>query len=292
MTKPSIPYISLILAIILSTVTSSYAQSAGYRLHCDGDTAVINRIIRDLQNIGSSERERTLAAAEALAGADYYSTAKNDEAASPIYVSVHSMDEMELVENALALAKASKRANPSWRNFISELENIRYRRGENNGFTSRLRYSSDWIADNTYRGNLKEYTHSLPSPVSTSRTLDKITRSKDEYPALADSVTYEKMKMLEMGYCMHKITYMKRESMGKKNVVELLKDGDIIIIIPRDTEADLFDAGVIKFVDGTPHLIHSSARTGKVELMPITLNEYMRLNAKSVTGYRILRIEN
>lgn len=292
MIKPHIPSVILLLAMMISAVTSSYAQSAGYRFHCEGDTAAINKIIRELQTIGPSERARTLAAAEVLVGADYSSTAKEDKTESPIYISVHSMDEMELVENALALAKASKRTNASWTDFVCELENIRYRRGENNGFTSRLRYSSDWIADNTYRGNLKEYTHSLPSPASTSRTLDKITRSKEEYPALADSVTFEKMKMLEMGYCMHKITYMKRESMGKKNVVELLKEGDIIIIIPRDTETDLLDAGVLKFVDGTPHLIHSSARTGKVELMPITLNEYMRLNAKSMTGYRILRVEN
>ena len=123
-------------------------------------------------------------------------------------------------------------------------------------------------------------TYDLPGNVFTSRTLDHITRNRENYPALADSATFERVQLLEMGYRVHKIPYMKRESIGKKGVIELLKDNDILIIIDKSKDNDFLDAGFIRLVEGRPYLLHASEVSGKVGLDPEPLSDMMKLRAK------------
>ncbi len=252
----------------------------------------ISALLAVARNQGGTVAQRAGAVADALSGADFKATADKDPAAGPMSVNLNAMDGIELIEYCAAAAKASLVPGAQMRDFLKELQGLRYRRGENTGFTSRLRYVCDWIADNAYRNNVREMTYDLLGNVFTSRTLDHITRNRENYPALADSATFERMQLLEMGYRVHKIPYMKRESIGKKGVIELLKDNDILIIIDKSKDNDFLDAGFIRLVEGRPYLLHASESSGKVGMDPEPLSDMMKLRAKEIAGYRVLRLKD
>lgn len=293
MTAIRTKFYDILAAIIFLTnsmVVSAQEKSVDLK-GSDGEAAVAG-LIAVARNQGGTLAQRAGAVADALAGMRFASTSFSDPSSGPMTVDLEAMDGMELIEYCMAASKASLVPGAQPRDFIKELQGVRYRRGENDGFTSRLRYVCDWIADNAYRNNIREITYDLPGNVFTSRTLDNITRNRDKYPALSDSATFERMQLLEMGYRVHKIPYMKRESIGKKGVVELLKDNDILIMIDKSRDNDFLDAGFIRIMDGKPYLFHASATSGTVGLDKEPLSDVMKLRAKEITGYRVLRIKD
>ncbi len=251
----------------------------------------IDSLLEAARSGGSTPAQRIGAAADFMIGSSYESTAHLDPPQGNMRVDLNSMDEMEFIEYALAAAIASFEPAPRPSDFEKALADFRYRRGENTGFTSRLRYTSDWIAANCYRNALQEITFDLPGNISTARTLDHITRNKDRYPALADSMTLDRMQMLEMGFRVHKIPYMKSQAIGKKAVVDMLRDNDIIIILDRSSDSDFLDAGFIRFIEGVPHLLHASRTAGKVTIESESLQDVFKLKAKQTGGFRILRVK-
>ena len=288
-------FIKVLLASALMIVAAGLkasAQTDNVEFRGNECRAEVARLIKAAGDRGGSAAERAGAAADLLAGKAYAEMSVADPAYGPLEICLDSMNALGLVEYSIAASRASFEPLASEQDFVRELLKTRYRRGENNGFTSRLRYASDWIADNAYRNSLREVTFDLPGNVSTSRTLDGITRHRELYPALADSATFERMQMLEMGYRVHKIPYMKRESIGKKNVLELLRDNDIIVILDRSSDSDLLDAGFLRIVDGKPYLLHASQRDGRVVVDAEPLGDMMKLRAKEIAGYRVLRIKD
>ena len=286
------PIIKSLLLIVSAITATVYAHEPIVKFVSPSTPIQIDKIMSAASAQGGKTAARAGAVASALTDTPFASTADSDTPDAPLRISLDSIDALDLVEYAIAAAKASMMPGQQINDFTKSLTEVRYRRGENNGFTSRLRYISDWIADNSYRNNIREITSDLPGNVFTSRTLDHITRNRDKYPALADSATFEKMQMLEMGYRVHKIPYMKRESIGKKQVIELLEDNDIIILFGNEKDSDMTDIGFIRIENGKPLFIHASRKDGKVLTEPESLPEYMKLMAKQVAGYRILRIKD
>lgn len=72
-------------------------------------------------------------------------------------------------------------------------------------------------------------------------------------------------------------------------VKELLKEGDIIIMSPMDTDFDIYDIGIVTFVDSEPTLIHISKETNEVVVDPYPLQRLFKINNQFFYGYRWLR---
>jgi hypothetical protein len=189
---------------------------------------------------------------------------------------------------ALALTSGSSRA--TWRTFVSQLEEIGYSHGENTGFASALIYPSVWIADNIYRGNVKEITEDLSGSKHCVKTLDYITSHRDLYPALSDSITYEKMKRVEEGYRSHRVPYMAKESIAAKIVKDNIRNGDIIVILTKDIGLDSKEIGIVKLVNGNPYMIYASSVSGKVEMTSVPVAECFKHEWRQAQGYRIIRV--
>lgn len=257
-----------------------------------GSAAKIEKMLKAAADAGGRARARMVAASSVLEGSVFARTSQLDADLQPMRVNLDTLDNLELIEYSLAAARASMQPQAGVRDFLDELMNVRYRRGDNNGFPARLRYMSDWIADNSYRGNVRELTFDLPGNTSTARTLDHITRHRDEYPALADSTVFERMQSLEMGYRLHKFPYMKKESASKKQVTELLADGDILVVVPRSSDIDSSDMGIGRLVDGKLFLFHGDEESGRIGLDPVPFAEWLRLRAKQLSGYRVLRAKD
>lgn len=259
------------------------------RIHCENDTAFVNRLLVQLQEGNPSLQERVVKGAESFLGVPYVpSTLEGEE--EKLTIRTDGVDCTTFVDNVIALAKASEKSRPTWRHYAEILENLRYRKGEMKGYPSRLHYVSDWIAENIYRGNVKELTEDFQGSTFQRMTLDYMTRHPEKYPALNDASVLEEIKMVEMGYRAHKVPYLKKETITRKDVTEELQDGDIIIIVPRETGLDASHMGFVKKKDGVVNLLHASSKEGKVTVSEESLQHYFKHQGRTSLGYRILRV--
>lgn len=257
------------------------------RYHCAADSLRVMEVIEKAAE-GKDYGEKIVAAAKALQGVPRGKAADNDTVGT-IVIRLDSLNQREFIYMALAAAKTAELTVPSLREFEKNLENISRRKGVDEGFPSQFFYGSDWIVDNVYRGNLKEMTEYLEGGSSRTKTLDYVSRHPDEFPALKNPDTLDKVKVVEFGYRSHRIPHLKKQSIGNKIIKELLQNGDIIILNPPETDFDIYDIGIVSMEKGEPYLIHISRDTNDVRLDPNPLTRLFKIEGQFFYGYRWLR---
>lgn len=277
--------VTLIGIMLLSVSGSGYVAA-----QTEQDQKIIENILKEKRDPKERRGDRMARIAMNLNGTGTVTMKEANAMAGRPEIIVEGSDGKEFVENVIALVLASEKTDPDMSLFEKELDGIRYRRGENNGYGSRLIYGADWIGDNCYRGKIKELTRDLPDNTFLVKTLDYVSNHRDEFAGLRDSLAFERVKTIEMGYRAHKIPYMKVQSAGKKDVIEMMQNGDIILIVGKTDGWDFYDIGLLIKENGIPHLLHASESEGKILLEPEPLADYLKRNTKAIRGYRLLRI--
>ena len=206
-----------------------------------------------------------------------------------ITINIDELDCTTFVEVAMAMAYTIGEGRTSWRDFIYNLERMRYRNGKANGYSSRLHYISDWIVDNTHRGNFYEATNRFPFFNYQIKSIRFMSINRDKYVALADSVAYDEIKNIEIGYRNHRFPYIKKRNLSKKETKKAFKAGDIVALTTRIDHLDVSHLGIITFVDGEPHLMHASLKAMKVIIDSLPLDDYLS-KSRSLTGLRVIRL--
>lgn len=206
-------------------------------------------------------------------------------------VRLDSLDCTTFVETAMALAFTNGERRSSWRDFVYNLQRLRYRNGEVDGYPSRLHYICDWAVDNTHRGNIKDATTTFPKVNYVLRTIDFMSAHRDRYPALADSTNYERIRMIENGYRRHRFPYIKSGDLANKAVKTAFHNGDIVALVSTLRDLDVTHMGiVVKESPGAePYLLHASSADGVVEVSAQPLAEFMRRNRQWL-GVRVFRL--
>lgn len=276
-------YILPALAIALSCQTVS-----AVRIHNASDTVMVNSMITKFSEPGGKVSAKVGPVAEAFSGIAYAETTKNDSVGS-VVINLSEFDDIDFLNSVLAMAKTLTGPNPRWREYAANLENVGYRRGVDKGFVTKMIYGGDWIVDNVFRGNVKELTEYDNNPSYKTKSLEYITRHREEYKALSDSATYADMKMVEMGFRTHKIPHLKKEWASKEPILADMRDGDIIFFLTNDPEYDIYLIGIVKMREDGPHLIHVSKEEGKVIEDPQILPRHIKKETKRIYGWRWLR---
>lgn len=274
-----------IFLIVLSLVPF-IGGFAEVRYHCESDRRKAEDLITSAR--GDSYGKRIVSAARALSGTPAAKPADNDSLGT-IVIRLDSLSQREFINMAIAAAKASYSPNADAKDFEKALENISRRKGQDTGFPSQFFYGSDWIQDNISRGNLKEMTDYVDGGSFKTKSFDYVSRHREEYPAMADSAVYDKIRAIEMGFRSHRIPHQKKQSIGNNNIRELLKDGDIIIMLSPDDDFDIYDIGFVVVEGAQPHLIHLSRQTGKVVEDEYDLKRLFKIEGQFFYGYRWLR---
>ena len=259
------------------------------KFHCEADTARVMQVIREFYEPGGDPSVKAGAIAESFVGTEYLPVTQLDSTGK-CEIRVDAFDDVSFINNVVALARMSTTPGHVRINeFGNELENVSCRRGEENGFPSRMIYASDWIVDNKSRNIVKELTEVYSDQFKT-KSLDWVTRHRDLYAALKDSAAYEGQRMVEMGFRTHKVPHMRRESTGWKNIAPELRDGDIIILLTGDPDTDALERGILRRREDGFHFIHPSEKERKVVEEKETIDRYIKRNAKRTYGYRWLRL--
>ncbi|MDE6491130.1 MAG: DUF1460 domain-containing protein [Muribaculaceae bacterium] len=252
------------------------------------DTTTITRLLQDAAVAGQQPGSRVAGIGREFIGTAYRSGTLEGES-EMLQVNLDEMDCTTYVETVMALAYTIGENRHSWRDFLYNLERLRYRGGEMSDYASRLHYISDWVVDNVRRGNFIEVTSQIPSSDYTDKTIDFMSSHRDKYPALADSLQFVKIKNTESGYRNHRFPYIKKERLANKAVMAALKDGDVVALTSKIAGLDVSHMGIIVKENGIPYLMHASSAAGSVVIDRLPLAEYMRRN-KNLSGIRVFRL--
>ena len=282
----------LLLLYIISSTNIHAISLDNVNFHNEAsDTLKITQILNDAHKADlKSGNERISFIARHFLGLPYVAhTLEGDT--EMLSVNVDQLECTTFVETVIAMAYTVGEGRTSWRDYIHNLEKIRYRDGKLNGYSSRLHYISDWITDNQYRGNLMEVTADFPGAIHKVKTIDFMTSHRNNYKALSDSIEFEKMKNVEIGYHNHRFPYIKTSTIRNKSVRKHLKEGDIIALTTNVNGLDVSHMGLITMIDGVPHLMHASMKVMQVIIDPLPLHKYLS-SSKSLTGIRVIRLKN
>lgn len=223
-----------------------------------------------------------------LVGTPYVAhTLEGDE--ELLRVNMEELDCTTFVETVVALALTRREGRDSWRDFLSNLERVRYRGGEMNGYPSRLHYICNWIVDNSYRGNLVEVTGRFDGVRQCVKSIDFMSRNRGRYAQLADSATFEAIRAVESGFRNHKYPYLPTGALGGKAAKNTFRNGDIVALTSKLPNLDVTHMGIIVIKDGEPYLLHASSSLKKVTVTEVPLSVFMERN-RNLTGVRVMRI--
>lgn len=254
------------------------------------DTTRINEILIDAAShkFGNSSERNAYIALKFLDTPYVASTL--DQTPEMLTVNLDELDCTTFVDVVLALSYTVGEGRTSWRDFVYNLERLRYRGGELNGYASRLHYVSDWFVDNIHRGNVEDATRLFPRTNYVVRSIDYMSSNRDKYPALADSAEFQRIKNVEIGYRNHRFPYIKNVDLALKETKAMFRNGDAVALVSTIKNLDVAHMGFVVAKDGELYLLHASSSDGKVELSKRPLADFMK-RSRSFAGLRVARLK-
>ena len=261
------------------------------RFHCSEDTIKIDALLAEGINSGLSDaNELVCFYAHKLEGTPYVAhTLEGDT--EMLTINIDQLDCTTFVETLYALAKTTMNGRYSWRDYANHLEDLRYRHGDMGDYSTRLHYMSDWIIDNSSRGNIEDITDEISCVRYKVKTIDYMSTHRDSYPSLKDDAIFEKVKNVEVGYRRHRFPYIKKESLNSDAVKKVVKRGDFVGLVTRMEGLDLSHLGIVeKDERGNLVLLDASSIGEKVMLEKVDMKT-MLMKRKSNEGVRFFRIK-
>lgn len=282
-------FITLIIAYICFSAVSFAVSPMNMRFHCENDTIKLNKLLQEgLQSNIESPNDIMVFYANKLLGTPYVAHTLEGEK-EMLTINIDELDCTTFVETLYALTRTTLSRRATWRDYANNLESIRYRNGVMSDYASRLHYISDWIVNNSARGNLKDVTPNFKSCKYLVKTIDFMSKHRSAYPALADSAQFEKIRSNEVGYRSHRIPYIRKESLNSKETKATFKSGDIIGMITKIEGLDVSHLGIVIKENNELYFINASMSGKKVQLEKQTFADYLR-DIRSCMGVRVFRV--
>lgn len=166
------------------------------------------------------------------------------------------------VESSLAVARCGWLGEPDVACFRREVARMRYRHGAVRGYSSRLHYFEDWLADNAGRGTLVLTTAQLGGK-KLQRATAYMTDHRLSYPALQDGNELQKIVATERRLSRRPVAVVLRHDVAAAE--RSLQDGDIVAIVTRRPDILVHHAGLVeRDTHNNIHLLHASSAHRKV----------------------------
>lgn len=258
---------------------------------CDADSLKIDSLLRrSTETAFLTGNGRIMYFAKSFIGTPYKGGTLDGGQNENLIVRTDSMDCTTYVETVLALYLSSvSKECTGYKEFKDALKLIRYRNGDIDGYVSRLHYFSDWVADNSRKGVLREVT--CENYHETRRlSLNYMTTHSDLYKQLRrDTSLISGMKYVEKRWTDYEMPYIPKECL-KSDVLKFdIKDGDIIALTTNIKGLDVLHLGFAIWIDGELHLLNASSLHGKVLIDSLSLYDYLKDRRKH-TGIRVIRV--
>lgn len=223
-------------------------------------------------------------------GTPYVAHTLEGEPTEDLIINCDEVDCLTFVEYVLAYVLSPTEDNQvAEGDFADCLQKIRYRDGKIDGYTSRLHYATDWIANGIRHGFLEDVT-ARNTPYVQTVTLSYMTDHPGEYRQLAASAEeVAKMKAIEKSLSGQEVHYLPQENLPNEGLY-WIKNGDLIAITTNIPGLDIAHWGIAFYADGKLSLLHASSTRKKVVVSQVSLAQMLKNNEKW-TGIRVLRVK-
>ena len=204
-----------------------------------------------------------------------------------LFLSLTRFDCVTLVESCLAVARvANNPGTPSWERFGHEIERMRYRGGEREGYASRLHYFSEWIYDGEKRGLVHDLGRELGG-VNDTRPLRFMTEHRSSYPALVDENVFRAIGEMERGLDNNPRYVVAAERIPQ--IQDHIETGDVLAFATAIPGIDVSHAAfAYRDAAGVLRVLHAPLSGGAVEVTRATLPEYVSA-IRQATGILVAR---
>lgn len=202
-------------------------------------------------------------------------------------VNMAGTDCILFVEMCVALALTAKDDEPTFDKYLDNLAALRYRDGIVDGYTSRLHYTSEWIAQGERRGVFKEVTRECGgSPLA--QKFNFMSTHPASYKQLKDSpADVAKMRRIEQSLEAHDYCYIPKADLPR--CIKDIRSGDIIAFCSTVAGLDIAHIGIALWDGDDLTFIHASTSEKKVIINPKPLTAYIS-GVKSQSGLRVIRL--
>lgn len=249
------------------------------------DSIIENSAKADLK----SDADRIMFFARSMIGIPYCGGTLDVNENESLVVRTDSVDCTTYVETVLAMFLASKIEHGGYDDFKKALTKIRYRDGVIKGYSSRLHYFSDWVADNEKKGILYDVT-SRSNHSQRQFSINYMTKHPLLYRHLnGDSLSVSEMLRIEEKWRNYDMPYIPKDYLKTYNNIDI-SNGDILALTTNIDGLDVLHLGFAIWVDGNIHLLHASSLYGRVVIDRMSLYEYMKDREKH-TGVRVIRVK-
>lgn len=210
--------------------------------------------------------------------------------AEDLIINCDEVDCTTFVEYVLAMSLAPQQGDAMQESdFAENLQRIRYRDGQINGYTSRLHYISDWIK-NGVKGGFLEDVSAANSPYTKKLSVSYMSTHPEKYKQLANSSTHvAQMKGYEKALTGQEIHWTPKDQLPIAGL-PWIKNGDIIAITTNTPGLDVTHMGLAIYIKGNLCLMHASSKKGKVLVEPLALSSLLENNS-NWTGIRVVRMK-
>lgn len=203
-----------------------------------------------------------------------------------LIVNLREMDCMTFVENVLALAEASASGTPSWQTYLEKLQQIRYRDGKIEDYTSRLHYTSDWIYENEKKGLIADITKEIGG-VPLAMDVSFVSTHPESYMQLRSHPEYiAVMAKKEKEINSRQYYYIPKEEIDKREAQ--IRTGDIVCFVTSIKGLDISHVGIVHKEGDKMTFIHASSGKKRVIINEESLQDYV-LGIKKSKGIMVLR---
>lgn len=196
------------------------------------------------------------------------------------------MDCTTLVENCLALFRTAQKEEVTLDAFSKELQYVRYRGGEMDGYNSRLHYATDWLFDNVQKGVVEDVTKQLGGEHFPNQVF-YMSSNPEHYRQLKEnSKLVEEIKQTENLINQRQYYFIPKDKI--ETIQQNIQNGDILLFTTSIKGLDVSHMAIAYKKDEVQTFIHASTRHKKVIVNPESLVDYCK-NIRSNTGIIVLR---
>lgn len=219
-------------------------------------------------------------------GTPYVAKTLEIEGAEQLVVDLSGLDCTTFLENVVVFSRLAKKDQLSFESFGRELENLRYRQGQLDGYDSRLHYFSDWIYHNVQKGIITDVTKACGGK-PYEKPINFMSTHTSAYRQLADTSFVRSIRLAEKEISSRDYYYIPKAEIQQNE--SRIASGDLVAITTSIAGLDIVHVGFAVKKNGRTHLFHASTGSMKVEISEKPLSEYLAGN-KSQSGIMVCRL--
>jgi hypothetical protein len=227
-----------------------------------------------------------VAVGKTFLGTPYVAKTLEIGATESLVINFQGLDCTTFIENVFAFSLMLNKEQNSFDDFTTILETIRYKNGILNGYSSRLHYFSEWIANNQFKGLIKDITAEIGgTPII--KEINFMSTHRELYPFLKENDdNLEQIKASENYLNSQEICILSQDRIKANE--HLIQSGDIIALTTSIKGLDITHTCIAtREKDGRIHFLHASSSNG-VEVSKLPLVDYLK-DIKGNTGIMVAR---